>query len=89
MESKYAWIAEYAAKIAAERKPGEITFRRVARMGGHHDNLSAIQSYLPRTLRDGRIVWASHQEVVSLVPSYISTAPLACGSAHGLPVDIL
>jgi len=81
MKSKYAWITAYAQGLAAQEKPGYLTYRRVSRMGGHYDNLSAIVCYRSYPRGDKRI-WKSQGEVVKLVPSYISTAPLLHGSLH-------
>jgi len=78
MKSKYAWITDYARELASEIIPGEITYRRCARMGGHHDNLSVIVCY--KANDNGR--WKSQGEVVSLIPSYIDTPDLSRGSIH-------
>jgi hypothetical protein len=87
MTSKYDRISDYAREYARQRIPGQVTYRRCTREGGHHDNLSVIVRYTTRTAKDGRVLWQSCGEQISTIPSYISTAPLLDGGLHNRPVD--
>ena len=51
--SKYAWITTFAQRLADEAEEG-VTYRRCARMGGMHDDLSVIVRYTIREAKDGR-----------------------------------
>ena len=83
--SKYAWITKFAQRLANEAEDG-VTYRRCTRMGGHYDDLSVIVKYTIMEAKDGRRLWKSQGEVVSLIPSYIATPGIERGSIHNRPV---
>lgn len=83
MTSKYAWITRFAQRLADEAEEG-VTYRRCSRMGGRYDDLSVIVRYTTRIAKDGRTLWQSQGEVVSLIPSYIETPSLDVGSLHNM-----
>lgn len=83
--SKYAWITKFAQRLADEAEEG-VTYRRCARMGGMHDDLSVIVRYTIREAKDGRRLWQSQGEVINLIPSYIDTPGIERGSLHNRPV---
>lgn len=86
--SKYDWIIEQARKYADARTPGCQTFRLCTRQGGCYDQLYVIVSYRPRVTRDGRTIWQSRGEVVSVIPSKVAAqiTTLERGSAHNRSV---
>jgi len=85
MASKYAWITRFSQQLVDEAGEG-VAYRRCARMGGHYDDLSVIVRYTIREAKDGRLLWQSQGEVVSLIPSYIATPGIERGSLHNRPV---
>ena len=85
MTSKYAWITRFSQQLVDEAGEG-VAYRRCARMGGHYDDLSVIVRYTIREAKDGRLLWQSQGEVVSLIPSYIATPGIERGSIHNRPV---
>ena len=85
MASKYAWITRFSQQLVDEAGEG-VAYRRCARMGGHYDDLSVIVRYTIREAKDGRKLWESQGEVVSLIPSYIATPGIERGSLHNRPV---
>ena len=85
MASKYAWITRFSQQLVDEAGEG-VAYRRCARMGGHYDDLSVIVRYTIREAKDGRLLWQSQGEVVSLIPSYIATPGIERGSIHNRPV---
>jgi len=85
MTSKYAWITRFSQQLVDEAGEG-VAYRRCARMGGHYDDLSVIVRYTIREAKDGRLLWQSQGEVVSLIPSYIATPGIERGSLHNRPV---